>query len=65
MFNWIICENIAMLGTIFNFADMFTNYIYLIYEYKPDLALNSLQWLIYDKTKPTEPLNIISDLSGL
>ena len=25
---------------------MFTNHIYLIYMYKPDLALNNLQWLI-------------------
>ena len=33
---------------------MFTNHIYLIYMYKPDLALNYLQWLIYDKTEPNQ-----------
>ena len=27
-------------------------YIYLIYIYKIDLALNNLEWLIYHKTKP-------------
>ena len=31
---------------------MFTGYIFLIYTYIKDLALNNLQWLIYHKTKP-------------
>ena len=35
---------------------MFTNYIYLIYMYKPDLALNNLQWLICHKTKPNQTI---------
>ena len=30
--------------------------IYLIYMYKQDLALNTLQWLICHKTKPN-PIN--------
>ena len=33
---------------------MFTNHRYLIYKYKPDLALNKLQWLICYKTKPNQ-----------
>ena len=35
--------------------------MYLIYMYKPDLALNNLQWLIWQKTKPNQltiPLQI-------
>ena len=28
--------------------------IYLIYKYKEDLALNSLQWLIFHKTQPNQ-----------
>ena len=32
---------------------MFRNHMYLIYTYKPDLALNNLQWLICYKTKPS------------
>ena len=32
--------------------------IYLIYMYKEDMALNNLQWMIYHKTNPTQPLNI-------
>ena len=31
---------------------MSTNHIHLKYMYKPDLALNNLQWLICHKTKP-------------
>ena len=30
---------------------MFRNHIYLIYMYKPDLALNNLEWLICYETK--------------
>ena len=30
---------------------MSTNHLYLIYMYKPDLALNNLQWFICHKTK--------------
>ena len=33
---------------------MFTNHVYLIYRNKQDLALNNLQWLIYNKTKPNQ-----------
>ena len=33
---------------------MFTNHIYLIYMYKPDLALINLQWLICHKTKQNQ-----------
>ena len=34
-------------------------FIYLIYMYKQDLALNNLQWLLYQKPKPnqTKPIN--------
>ena len=31
---------------------MFTNYIYLIYMYKEDLALDNLQVLICHRTQP-------------
>ena len=31
-------------------------YIYLIYMYKQDLALNNQQWLICHKTKPNKKL---------
>ena len=34
------------------------SYIYLIYLYKEDLALNDLQWLICHKTKPNQILYI-------
>ena len=30
---------------------MYLEIIYLIYMYKKDLAVNNLQWLIYNKTK--------------
>ena len=33
---------------------MFINHIYLIYVYKEDLALNNLQWLKRNKTKPSQ-----------
>ena len=33
---------------------MFTNYIHLIDMNEQDLALDNLQWLIYDKTQPTK-----------
>ena len=32
--------------------------IYLIYMYKEDLALNNLQWLICNKTKPNQSLSV-------
>ena len=32
---------------------MFTHYVYLIYKFKQDLALNNLQCLIWHKTKQT------------
>ena len=33
---------------------MFTNNIYLIYIYQPDLVLNNQQWLICYKTQPNQ-----------
>ena len=33
---------------------MSTNHIYLIYMYKPDLALNNLEWLICHQTKSNQ-----------
>ena len=36
-----------------------TNHIYLIYMYKPGLALNNPQWLIYHKTKSNHPLVLL------
>ena len=33
---------------------MFTNHIHLIYMNKLDWALNNLQWLICNKTKPNQ-----------
>ena len=33
---------------------LFTNYVYLIYMYKQDLALNNIQGLICHKTQPTD-----------
>ena len=35
-------------------SKMCLQFIYLIYMYKEDLALNNLQWLICHKTKPKE-----------
>ena len=32
------------------------SYIYLIYVYKEDLALNNQQFLIYHKTKPNKSI---------
>ena len=43
-------------------------HIYLIYMYERDLALNNIQWLICDKTKPnlTSLIQIIcSQLYGI
>ena len=37
----------------FNFVDLGLQRIYLIYMYKPDLALNNLEWLICHKTETT------------
>ena len=34
------------------------NYIYLIYLYEEDLALNNLQWLICHKIQPTQIIYI-------
>ena len=42
--------NFGLFKNIY-FQNVFTNYIYLIYMYKEDLALNNLQWLICHKTK--------------
>ena len=33
-------------------------YLYLVYEYKDDLALNTLQWLICHKTQPNQIIYI-------
>ena len=33
---------------------MLTSHIYLVDMYKPDSALDNLQWLIYEKTKPNQ-----------
>ena len=33
---------------------VYKSYIYLIYMYKDDLALDDLQWLICHKSKPNE-----------
>ena len=35
-----------------------SNYIYLIYMYKEDLALNNLRWLVYHKTQPNQIIYI-------
>ena len=35
-----------------------TNYASTNYTYKEDLGLNNLQWLIYNKTQPTQPTNL-------
>ena len=40
-----------------NFVDLWLK-IYLTYMYKPDLALNNLQWLICHKTQPNQILYI-------
>ena len=37
---------------------VYKSYIYLIYMYKEDLALNNLQWLICHKTQPNQILYI-------
>ena len=42
---------------------MFTNHTYLVYEYKPNLALNNVLRLIYHETKPNlrkRPFDFIS-----
>ena len=47
-------KNVKMLST----NSVFTNYIYLIYMYKQNLALNNLQWLICHKTQPNQIIYI-------
>ena len=37
MFNWIVSDTYKYLE-LFNFVDMFIDYIYLIYMHEPDLA---------------------------
>ena len=37
---------------------VYESYIYLIYMYIQDLALNNLQWLIYLKTQPNQIIYI-------
>ena len=37
--------------------NVFTNYIYLINMYKPDLVLNNLPWLICHKNQTNQPTN--------
>ena len=59
MFDWIVSDT-KQYFELFNFVDMFTNRMYMLYMNKLDLALNSLQWLICDKTKPNLiPLEIL------
>ena len=42
----------ARLTMLLSTKCVYKSYIYLIYMYKEDLALNNLQWLICHKTKP-------------
>ena len=37
---------------------IYKSYIYLIYMYKKDLALNNLQWLICHKIQPNQIIYI-------
>ena len=49
---WCLIELFVIHNNTENYLTLLTNNIYLIYMYKPDLALNNLQWLICHKIKP-------------
>ena len=42
---------------------VYKSYIYLIYMYKVDLALNNLQWLICHKTQSNQIITFIRSIS--
>ena len=51
MINWIVCDTWNHLTLL---TYVYKSYMSYIYKYKPDLALNNLQWLICHKTKPNQ-----------
>ena len=62
MFNWIANDTKQYLELL-NFDDLcFQSYI--SNTYKPDLALNNLQWLIYYETKWKETTPTTSSAVG-
>ena len=52
-----VCKKKTLVNLRMSSKNVFINYIYLIYVYKQDLALNNLQWLICHKTQP----NLLTD----